>query len=212
MTSPAPAIRLNRFALSGHCHRVELFLSLLGLPFEAADIDLMKGAHQTPEFLAKNPFGQVPVMEDGGTVLSDSNAILVYLALSHDPAGAWLPRDPLPAAQVQQWLSVAAGPLTYGPNDARLAKLFGVPLDYERASGISLRLYQVLDPHLSTRAFLVGEAPTIADIAIYSYTALAGEGGISLEEYPHIRQWLARIEALPGFVPMPRSQPAAATA
>jgi glutathione S-transferase len=151
----------------------------------------------------------VPVIEDGDTVLSDSNAVLVYLALRHDPEGAWLPRDPLRAAQVQQWLSIAAGPLAYGPGDARLAKLFGMPLDYERARAIALRLYQVLDPHLASRTFLVGETPTIADIAIYSYTALAGEGGISLEEYPHIRQWLARVEGLPGFVPMPRAQLAA---
>ena len=118
--TPAPdqPIKLYRFALSGHAHRAELLLSLLGLPFDAIDVDLPKGEHKRPEFLAMNPFGQVPVIDDGGTVVADSNAILTYLALRYgDPS--WLPRDPLGAARVQRWLSVAAGPLAYGPARVR---------------------------------------------------------------------------------------------
>ena len=87
-------LKLHRHPLSGHSHRVQLALSLMGLPFELIDVDLMKAAHKSPEFLNLNPFGQVPVLEDGGTVVVDSNAILVYLAAKFDSAGRWMPRDP----------------------------------------------------------------------------------------------------------------------
>jgi glutathione S-transferase len=200
--TPAQPIRLYRSAISGHCHRVELFLSLLGLPFEAVDIDLARQGHKAPAFLAINPFGQVPVIEDGGTTLADSNAILVYLAgrYAHEPE-AWLPRDPLAAAQVQRWLSVAAGPLAFGPSVARVIELFGRPA-YPEVIERSLALFGVMEQHLTSNNFLAGPGPTLADIANYSYVARAPEGRVSLEPYPQLRAWLARIEALAGFVPM----------
>ena len=86
-----------------------------------------------------------------------------------------------------------------------MIKLFGASYDYERAKTLAGRLYAVMDPHLAARRFLVADHPTIADIAHYSYTAHAPEGGVSLEPYPHVRAWLGRIEALPNFVPMPKS-------
>lgn len=202
---PAHPIRLYRFSLSGHAHRVELFLSLLGLPVELIEIDLRTGAHKQPEFLAKNPYGQVPVLEDGDVTLADSNAILVYLATKYGEE-YWLPRDPVGAAAVQQFLSLAAGEIANGPATARRAKLFGSAVDYDAAKALATRLFSIWDQHLATCGFLTGERPTIADIACYSYTAHAPEGGISLQEYPHIRAWLERIEALPGFVAMPASQ------
>jgi glutathione S-transferase len=205
MTSPARPIRLYRHALSGHSHRVELFLSLLRLPFELVDVDLAKGAHKAPELLAKNPLGQVPVIEDGDLTLPDSNAILVYLAARYDASGRWYPREPVAAARVQQWLSISAGQLANGPAAARLFSVFGAKLDHERAKAIAAQLYAVIDPHLATRRFLTGDKPTIADVAIYSYTAHAPEGGVSLEPYRNVRAWLARIEALAGFVPMKRT-------
>lgn len=208
MTISARPLRLYRFPLSGHSHRVELFLSLLGLRFEAVDVDLAAGAQKQPDFLQKNPFGQVPVLEDGETVLADSNAILVYLASRYDPAATWLPRDPVGAAEVQRWLSVAAGELASGPAAARLVTVFGAKLDHDRAKAVAERLYAVLDRHLAQRRFLVGETPTIADIALYSYTAHADEGGVSLEPYAGVRAWLARVERLPGFTPMPRARAA----
>ncbi len=210
MTIPARPIRLYRHPLSGHAHRVELFLSLLGLPCEMIDVNMVRGAHKAADFMAKNnPFGQVPVIEDGDIAIADSNAVLVYLASRYDASGRWLPRDAVAAARVQQWLSVAAGQLAYGPSSARLAVLFGGRLDLERAKAISQQLFDVLDGHLAGRPFLTGDAPTIADVAIYSYTALAPEGGVPLDPYRHVRAWLARIEALPGFVPMRRSEPPA---
>ncbi|KYF93710.1 glutathione S-transferase family protein [Sorangium sp. So ce394] len=205
MTTPATPIRLYRHPLSGHAHRVELFLSLLRLPFERVDVDLKSGAHKAPEFLRKNPFGQVPVIEDGDVTLADSNAILVYLASRYDPAGRWLPRDPVAAARVQQWLSVAAGQLVAGPAAARLARVFGAKVDVDRAKAIAAQLLTVVDQHLSARRFLAGDAPTLADIAMYTYTAHAPEGGVSLEPYGHVRAWLARVEELPGFAPMTRT-------
>ena len=203
MTIPAKPIRLYRHALSGHAHRVELFLSLLGLPCELIDVNMVRGAHKAPEFIAKNnPFGQVPVIEDGDIAIADSNAILVYLATRYDSTGHWLPRDAVAAARVQQWLSVAAGQLAYGPSMARFAVLFDGRLDLDRAQAIGRQLYDVLDGYLADRHYLFGDTPTIADIAIYSYTAHAPEGGVSLDPYGPVRAWLARIEALRGFVPM----------
>lgn len=197
-------IIVYRHALSGHAHRVELFLKLLEVPFRVVDVDLMAGAHKQPEFLRMNPFGQVPVIEDGDVTLADSNAILVYLAGRYDKGGSWYPRDPLTAARIQQWLSVAAGQLASGPAMARFIKLFGAPLDYAAASAVSEQLFKVLDQALAQQAFLVGATPTIADIAMYTYTAHAPEGGIPLEPYANIRAWIERIEALPEFIPMQR--------
>ncbi|GHD66934.1 glutathione S-transferase family protein [Jeongeupia chitinilytica] len=194
-------IRLYRHRLSGHSHRVELLLSLLGLPHELVEVDLKGGAQKSSEFLALNRFGQVPVIDDNGTVLADSNAILTYLALRYG-AGRWLPTDPLGAAQVQRWLSVAAGPVAFGPAQARLVNVFGAKLDAAALIARSHALFAVVDAELATRPWLAGSDPTIADVACYGYIAHAPEGDVSLADYPHIRAWLARIEALPGFVPL----------
>lgn len=210
MPSPAAPIRVHSFPRSGHAHRVRLFLSLLGLPHEVVEVDLPGGAHRAPDFLARNAFGQVPVIEDGDVTLADSNAILVYLALTYDRDGGWYPLDPVRSGAVQRWLSVAAGQLVAGPGAARLATVFGANLDAARATAIANSLFRVMDEHLAERRFLAGAAPTIADIACYSYTAHAPEGGVSLAPYPAIRAWLARIEALPGFVAMPASPVATA--
>lgn len=209
--SPMRPIRLHWHPLSGHAHRVELFLSLLNLPFEKVTVEFARAEHKSPPFLALNPFGQLPVIEDGDLVLADSNAILVYLALTHDPSGQWLPRDAIGAARVQRWLSVAAGQLAHGPASARVAMLFGRPVD-QAARDAGARLFALLDQHLATQTFLAAAHPTIADIALYAYTAHAPEGGVSLAPYPHLRQWLARIEALPRFVGLARSGVPEATA
>ena len=201
---PAAPIKLHRAALSGHCHRVELFLSLLELPFELVDVDLRRGEQKSPAYLALHPFGQVPMIQDGETTVWDSNAILVYLATRYGDE-RWLPRDPAGAAAVQAWLSVAAGPLAFGPAAARLATLFKAPFDLEDVSRRAAGLLTVMDRTLERSAFLAAEHPTLADIANYAYVAHAPEGKVSLEPYPQVRAWLARIEALPRFVPMQRT-------
>lgn len=145
-------------------------------------------------------------IEDGATVVADSVAILVYLAMKYDPARSWLPTDPAQAAEVQRWLSVAQGPVFNGPCSARLVTVFAYPLDLERAKTIAHDLFTVLDPHLAGRHFLVGQAPTIADVALYSYIAHAPEGGVSLAPFANILAWLGRIAALPNFEAMPSTK------
>lgn len=201
---PAQPIKLYRYPLSGHSHRVELFLSLLGLPTELIDVDLAAGAQKAPAYLAMNPFGQVPVIQDGEVTLADSNAILVYLASKYADEH-WLPREPARAAAVQRWLSVAAGLVAFGPAAARLITVFQATFNADEVIGRANGLFAVMEKELQKSAFLVGEVPTIADVANYSYIAHAPEGNISLTPYPHLRSWLARIEALPRFVPMARS-------
>jgi glutathione S-transferase len=201
------SLRLHDFTLSGHAHRARLFLSLLGLSYETVPVDLRKGEHKTPAFLALNAYGQVPVLEDGDVVVADSNAILIYLALRHDPSRQWWPEAPAQAAQVQRWLSAAAGPLAVGTARARWTTLSGGtpdPLVLETAT----RLLGVMERQLTGQRFLASEQhPTVADIALYSYTARAPEGGIDLAPYPQVCRWLAEVEALPGFVPMVSSKP-----
>lgn len=192
---------LHRFPLSGHAHRAELFLSLLGLDATLVDVDLRGGAHKRPDFLELNRFGQVPVLQDGDDVIADSNAILVYLARKYG-GEQWLPSDPLQAANVERWLSVAAGQIASGPARARLITVFGARYSAEDTIAQAHALLQVVEDELRGRAWLVGTHPTIADVAAYTYIAHAPEGNVSLEPYPSIRAWLARIEALPGFVPM----------
>ena len=196
-------MKLHGIPLSGHTHRVQLFLGLLGLPHAFVTVDLAAGANRMPAFLAMSPFGEIPVLEDGDVVLADSTAILVYLALKYDNNGRWLPRDPLAAARVQRWLSTASGKIAYGPAAARLATVFGVPLDHERAKAHAVRLFDAMEGELADRRFLLGSDPSLADVAAYSYIAHAPEGGVSLKPYPRIRAWLDEVRALPGFVGMP---------
>ncbi|MEY4765684.1 MAG: hypothetical protein RI907_2357 [Pseudomonadota bacterium] len=200
LATPRP-IQLYRHRLSGHSHRVELMLRLLRLPHELIDIDLRAAEHKQPAFLRLNRFGQLPVIDDNGVVLADSNAILVYLASQHGE-GRWLPTDPEGAARVQRWLSVAAGPLASGAAAARRVTVFGAPLDAPALIAQSHALLAVMNDELAGRDYLLGEQPTIADVACYTYTAHAPEGNVSLEGYAHVQAWLARIQQWPNFVPM----------
>ena len=199
---PQQPITLYHFPLSGHAHRVQLMLSLMNLPTEVVFVDLAKGEHKQPEFLKLNPFGQVPVIDDNGTVLADSNAILVYLAKTYGE-GRWLSEEPAAAARVQRWLSVAAGQVAFGPAAARLVTVFGASFNAEEVINRAHNLFAMMERELASTPFLAGAEPSIADVANYSYIAHAPEGNVSLEAYPNLRAWLARVEALPGFVPMP---------
>jgi len=193
-------MKLYYHPLSGHSHRARLFVSLLGIPHELIEVDLKSGAHKKPEFLALNPFGQVPVLDDDGTIVSDSNAILVYLAKKFGKTG-WLPEDPQGAASVQRWLSVAAGEIAYGPAAARLITVFGAKYNPDDVIGRAHVLLKRVEAHLADREWLVGDHPTIADVSFYSYVARAAEGNVDLSAYPRVNALLRSIEALPGFVP-----------
>ncbi|EAQ46966.1 Glutathione S-transferase-like [Roseobacter sp. MED193] len=194
-------LRIHSFPLSGHAHRVELFASLAGIAHEVINVDLAKGEQKGEAFLALNPAGQVPVIEDGDTVITDANAILVYLARKYAPA--YLPSDPVAEAEVQKFLTLAAGEIAFGPAAARLINVFNAPLDAAFCKTVAERVLGKLEAHLEGRDFLVGTTPTIADVAIYSYVAHAPEGDISLAPYANVRRLLANIEGLKGFKPMP---------
>lgn len=197
-------MKLYHHPLSGHAHRARLFLSLLGVDAQLIEVDLAARAHKAPDFLKLNPFGQVPVLDDDGTVIVDSNAILIYLAKKFR-AERWLPEDPKGAAAVQRWLSVAAGEIAYGPAAARLINVFGAKFNAEEVLTRAHLVLTRIETELGQRAWLAGDQPTIADIALYSYVARAPEGDVDLGTYANVRDWLARIEALPGFVGFQKS-------
>jgi len=197
-------MKLYYHPISGHAHRAHLFLSLLGLDFELVEVDLLKAEQKTEAFLKLNPFGQVPVLDDDGTVIADSNAILVYLASRYGDAG-WLPKDPVGAAAVQRWLSVAAGEIASGPATARIINLFKKPVDPADAIERAHRILRLVDSSLSGKEWIAAAQPTIADIALYSYIARAPEGNVDLAPYASVTAWLARVEALPRFQPFIKS-------
>jgi glutathione S-transferase len=197
-------MKLYHYPLSGHAHRARLFISLLGIPHELVEVDLKSGAHKTPEYLALNPFGQVPVLDDDGTIVADSNAILVYLATKLGRTD-WLPSDAKGAAAVQRWLSVAAGDVAFGPAAARLITVFGAKYNPEDVIARAHLLLKRLEAHLADRDWLVGARPTVADVALYSYLSSAPEGNVDLSAYPKVNAFLRRIEALPGFVPFAKT-------
>lgn len=197
-------MKLYAHPLSGHSHRAELFLSLIGQPTEIVEVDLAKGAHKSPEFLHINRFGQVPVLVDGEVTIADSNGILVYLAKKLGRTD-WLPESPIEAAAVQRWLSVAAGQIAFGPAAARLIAVFGAKFNADEVIARAHAVLKVIDGELADQPWITGSTPTIADVALYGYIARAPEGNVDLAPYANVRLWLARIEALPGFVPFRRT-------
>lgn len=194
-------IKIYSFPLSGHAHRVELFASIAGIEHDVIQVKLTEGEHKQADYLAINPDGQVPAIKDGDVVVTDSNAILVYLARKYAPK--FLPTDPVQEAQVQKYLTMAAGELAYGAAAARLINVFNASLDMEFANTLAERMLSRLDRDMENKTFLVAEQPSIADIALYSYIAHAPEGGISLADYPFVKRLLSNIEQLPGFKAMP---------
>lgn len=192
-------MKLYFHPISGHAHRARLFLSLIGAEVEIVDVDLAKGQHKSPEYLALNRFGQVPLLDDDGVIVPDSNAIMIYAAKKFGRTD-WLPEDPAAAAAVQRWLSVAAGQIAFGPAAARLVTLFNAGFNPEEVIGRAHAILTVIEAELVGRQWIAADRPTIADVALYSYIARAPEGNVDLSAYANVRAWLDRIEALPGFV------------
>jgi glutathione S-transferase len=196
------AMKLHDLELSGNCYKVRLLCSLLGLKLDLAPVDFLGGAHKKSPLIDKNPFGEIPVFEDGSVTLRDSQAILVYLARKYG-GEAWLPTDATGMAEVVSWLMVAENEIARGPNDARLHDKFGYKLDAGEARDNAKRVIGLMEAHLAKRNWLAADRPTIADIACMPYVALSHEGGVSLQPYPRVRGWIDRIKALPGFMAMP---------
>ncbi|WP_028451672.1 glutathione S-transferase family protein [Chitinilyticum aquatile] len=201
-------IKLYEFALSGNCHKVRLLLSLLGLSYDSIAVNGAAKEHKSAEFLALNPLGQVPVLVDGDVVIRDSQAILVYLARRYGGTNShWLPDEPAALAEVVAWLATTANEVTRGPNALRLLHKWGRPVPQADAEVITAQLLAVLETRLSRADWLAGTAISIADIALYPYIALSPEGLVALTDYPAVCRWLARIEALDGYVGMPGIEP-----
>lgn len=199
-------MKLYHYELSGHAHRAALFLSLAGVEHELIEVDLAAGAHKQPEFLALNAFGEVPVLDDDGIIIADSLAILVYVAKKIGPSH-WLPTDPVDEAQVQRWLSVAAGKIAYGACAARLITVFGAPFRADEVIERAHATLAVMERTLEGQHWIAGTAePSIADIALYSYIERAPEGNVDLSGYPRTQAWLRQIEGLPGFIPFTRTR------
>ena len=195
-------MKLYDLELSGNCYKVRLFAALAKIELELVPVDFMGGEHKRPPLTDLNPWGELPILEDGKVVLRDSQAILVYLATQYGDEN-WLPRDAAGLGEVMQWLSTSANELQNGPCAARLADKFGYAIDKADTLERAARILPLIEVHLAAHQWLALGRPTIADCAVMPYVALAPEGGISLEAYPNIRQWIARIKALPGFIPMP---------
>lgn len=201
-------IQLYDYVLSGSCYKVRLFLSLIGEDYEAVPVDYYPGGeHKTPEFLEINPLGQIPVLKDDDLTLRDAQAILVYLAGKYDLARTWYPADPETQGAIAMWLSFAGGEIM-NSSAARLHDMLFYDFDIDKVRAAAHAAFRVLDDHLTDREidgadWIVGDTPTIADIACFPYVALSGDGGILLDDYHAIRRWINRLKNLPGFVVMP---------
>ncbi len=189
---------------SGNCYKVQLLLAFLGIPYELVEVDIMAGESRSAAFLQKNPNGKIPLLElEDGSCLPESDAILFYLA----EGTRFLPDDRLGRARALQWMFFEQ--YSHEPYIAviRFWKLYAKKSrqDEPQWAGREKSGYAALDvmeQELSGRAWFVGAAPSIADIALYAYTHVAHEGGFDLAGYPAIRAWLARVAALPGYVAM----------
>ena len=193
-------ITLYGMALSGNAYKVRLLLELLGVEYEEIPVNLRTGENRTESFLALNPRGQVPTLVDGEVTVWDSQAILVYLARRYGEA--WLPTDPVPMAEVMQWLAVAENELLFGLARARAVLFFDRDFDLASCQAYGRAGLEVLEQRLAGREWLAAGRPTIADIACMPYAALSHMGEIPLDDFPSVRAWIDRIRALPGFIAM----------
>lgn len=196
------AAKLYDLQLSGNCYKVRLLCSLLGVPLTLVPVDFMAGDHKKSPVIDLNPFGELPVFQDGDVVVRDSQAILVYIARKWG-GESWLPVDATGLAQVSAWLMVAENEIARGPNDARLHDKFGFKLDVDLARARAARILDLMDAHLGKHDWLALDRPTIADVACMPYVALGHEGGATLERHSAVRAWVDRVKALPGFIGMP---------
>ena len=195
-------IKLYGHELSGNSYKVRLFLDLLGLDYEWVKVDVMTGEHKSPEYLALNPFGQIPLLVDGDLQLADAQAILFYLAQQYG-GEKWRPSDAIPLARIIRWLSTTAGEVRQGVENARLYHIFGATnINIERAYQKSEMILGQLEQVLGNQDWLELDRVTIADIAVFPYVALARDGKVDLSAYPNVLAWIERIKALPNFKSM----------
>lgn len=198
---------LHEYAPSGNCYKIRLAAALTGQAIERRSYDIMAGETRTPAFLADvNANGRIPVLQMGDRFLPESNAATFYLA----DGTALVPRDPFERADMLRWMfweqynhepNIATVRFWMGwVGEGNLDALQRALLPGKRAAGVAaLRL---MDEHLAARDWFVGDAPSVADICLYAYTHVAEEGGFALAPFPAVREWIARVEALDGYIPI----------
>jgi glutathione S-transferase len=192
---------------SGNAYKVRLMLGLLGLDHVKQTVDLSKKEQMAPWYLAINPLHTVPVLDDDGVIIRDSQAGLVYLAAKFDAARTWYPADAKGMGEVQQWLAYANNEILHKLAAARAIGLGLRAGNLAEAQEGARPVLAFMEQSLTGRDWLVGSNPTIADVACYPYPALIGQAGITHDAYPAIAAWCRRIESLPGYVPLPPRPP-----
>ena len=200
-------MRLHSGPKSGNAYKVRLLLGLLDTNCEVIDYDTKGGETHTPSYLEKiNPDGKVPVLElDDGTMLPESGAILLYLA----EGTPYLPEDKVERAQVFRWMFFEQFSLLTNLGKPRIWRMRNVEMTPQKQAELEslfeagYKALGVMERQLVDREFFVRDRPTVADVALYAYPRLSPEGGYDLEDYPRVRTWLDRMEALPGYVPPP---------
>ena len=201
---PSSRLKVYGDSISGNCYKVKLVCAELGLPYDWQEVDILAGETRTPEFLAMNPNGKIPLLAlPDGRYLPESNAIISYLADGTELIGS----NAFERATVLQWMFFEQ--YTHEPNIATtrfIVRYLGNPperqasLEKKRVAGY--KALDVMEQALGKTPFLAGSRFTLADIALFAYTHVADEGGFSLERYSAIRRWLARVRERPRFVPM----------
>ena len=197
-------LRLYDYLPSGNGYKVRLLLTLLDIPFERIELDILKDETRTKSFLVKNPNGRIPTVElESAECLSESDAIMFYFA----DGTPYLPGDPLARARVLQWMFFEQ--YNHEPNIAVARHwLQHLGLDDERQRALPERHQRgydalgVMETHLAGNDYFVAGQPTIADIALYAYTHVADKGGFKLDRFPAIQRWLAAVKKWPGYIPI----------
>jgi glutathione S-transferase len=195
-------LRLYDFLPSGNGYKIRLLLTQLGMPFERIELNILKGETRTPEFLSKNPNGKIPIIEiEPGKYLAESNAILVYLSEGTE----FLPYDRFLRAQVLQWLCFEQ--YSHEPFIATSRFWISILGKTEKYSEAIKQKHEpgyaalsLMEKHLSSHTFFVGERYTIADIALFAYTHVADEGGFDLTQFPAIQAWIERVKSQPRYI------------
>lgn len=191
-------------SLSGNCYKIQLLASLLQVPLQWIELNILKGDTQTAEFLKKNPLGKIPVLETAaGEIICESNAILHYLADQHLIAG----KDSISKAKVLQWQFFEQYSHEPYIAVARFINFYlGLPVErleeYKQKQQGGHKALAHMEQQLKQSPFLVGSELTLADISLYAYTHVAEQGGFDLNQYPAILDWIERIESLPNYQPM----------
>jgi glutathione S-transferase len=199
---------LYDYELDEHCYKARLLLGALSLPYVKIAVDVHPGReHLSARYLKLNPLSALPILAEGDFVLYGAEAILAYLARKYDVSRSWLPDDPAAFGEVMQWLAFAGGTLS-AASTARSHAMLEVEADAARVGRAARDAFRVMDDHMTRREFddgrwMVGDAPTIADIALFPAIALSRDFGIDHDEYPALRRWMGRVRTIAGFITMP---------